>query len=284
MDDQRVAYLKSLALDIRKDILGMVHRAGEIGVAAGLAVCGKTVFVSAIANFATLRCFEQIRTDLAYPFLNVKVVGMSAGFSYPYLGPTHVCTEELALMRAVPNMTVICPADSAETVQVVQAAAAHPGPMYIRLGRQEMPDIHGPDYVFRMGLGTVLRHGNCLALFCTGTTVHLCLEASRKLEDDGIQASVISLSTVKPIDSPLIVDAARRTGIAMSVEEHNLIGGLGSAVAEVLSEECPVPLKRLGVPDVFPVPGPRDRVMARYGLSADMIARTARQFLEVSGG
>lgn len=251
-----------------------------IGVAAGLAVSGRTVFVSAIANFASMRCFEQIRTDVAYPSLNVKVVAMSAGFSYPYLGPTHVCIEDIAIMRAMPNMAVLCPADSNEVAQVVHEAARYNGPVFIRLGRQPMADVYPPDYRFRIGKGAILRRGRSLTMFGTGTSVSLCLDAARELESTGVDATVVSLSTVKPIDRTLIVETAAQADAVVTVEEHNLPGGFGSAVAEVVSEELPVLVKRLGVPDVFPVPGSRDAIMQLYGLTGSEVARATRAFLD----
>lgn len=272
--------LSSKLSDFEKDFPDRVYELGiaeqnMIGIAAGLAVSGKTVFVSAIANFACMRCFEQIRTSIAYPRLNVKIIALSAGFAYPYLGATHTCLEDLAIMRAIPNMTVISPADEIETIAATRAIASYKGPVFMRLGRQPVPTIYDEGYCFEIGKAVTVRDGSDLTLVSTGAMVHLCLDAAERLAKQGVKARVINLPTIKPIDKKVLIQAARETGAIVSVEEHNLPGGLGSAVAEVLCESAPTVLKRIGVPDAFTVPGPRDGVLKRFGLTTENIVSSA---------
>lgn len=246
-----------------------------IGIAAGLAASGKTVFACAIANFATMRCFEQIRNDVAFPNMNVKIVAMSAGFSYPYLGATHTCLEDIAIMRAIPNLTVVIPADTVEVVKAVRAIARYKGPVFLRLGRQPVPDIFSDDYEFQIGKAVVLKDGSDLTIISAGAMVHLCLEAHEVLARKNINARIINLSTVKPIDRDTLVKAAKETGCIITVEEHNLWGGLGSAVSEALCDNHPVPIRRIGIPNEFPAPGTRTGLLERYGLTVDNIVKVA---------
>ncbi len=247
-----------------------------IGTAAGLAAAGKIPFASSFAMFATGRAFEVIRNSVAYPKLNVKIAATHAGLTVGEDGASHQALEDLSIMRSIPNMTVICPADGVEAKAAIIAAADYVGPMYIRLGRSKVPTIFNEDdYEFEIGKGIKLSEGNDVTIIATGIMVSKALEAKEALSAKGINATVINIHTLKPIDANLIVDAARETGCIVTAEEHNIIGGLGSAVAEVLSENYPVPLKRVGVQDTFGESGTGDALLEKYGLTPENIALAA---------
>ena len=223
-----------------------------MGVAAGLAATGKVPFASTFAMFAAGRAFEQVRNSIGYPKLNVKIGATHAGISVGEDGATHQCNEDIALMRTIPGMTVICPADDVEAKAAVTAAYEHEGPVYMRFGRLAVPVINDkPDYKFELGKGIVLREGKDVTIIATGLPVANCLEAAEKLAADGIQAKVINIHTIKPIDEELVVAAAKETGKVVTVEEHSVIGGLGSAVCDVLSEKAPTKTLKIGINDVF---------------------------------
>mgnify|MGYP000733165647 FL=1 len=229
-----------------------IAESNMIGVAAGLATTGKVPFASSFAMFAAGRAFEQVRNSVGYPHLNVKIGATHAGISVGEDGATHQCNEDIALMRTIPGMVVINPADDVEARAAVRAAYEHQGPVYLRFGRLAVPVINDrPDYKFELGKGVVLREGKDLTIIATGLPVSNCLEAAEKLAADGIDAKVINIHTIKPLDEELVVAAAKETGKVVTVEEHSVIGGLGSAVCDVLSENYPVKVLKIGVNDVF---------------------------------
>ena len=247
-----------------------------MSVAAGLATTGKVVFASSFAMFAAGRAFEQIRNSIGYPHLNVKIGATHAGLTVGEDGATHQCFEDLALMRTIPGMVVISPADDTEAKAAVEFAVNHYGPVYMRFGRMAVPVVNGADYKFEMGKGVNLRDGKDVTIVANGFMVHLALEAAEKLAAEGISARVINIHTIKPIDKDIILDAAEKTGAIVTAEEHNVIGGLGSAVAEVLCEGCPVPMLRVGVEDKFGRSGKVQPLLDMYGLTADNIAAKAK--------
>ncbi len=247
-----------------------------LGTAAGFAAAGKIPFASSFAVFAVGRAYDQIRNSIAYPNLNVKIAATHAGLTVGEDGGSHQMLEDIALMRAVPNMTVIVPADGVETKQVVMAAAEHQGPVYIRLGRPKVPVLLGDDYKFEIGKGVVLKEGTDVTLIGTGIMVSKAMEAADLLAADGISAAVVNISTIKPLDNALITEMAQKTGAVVTAEEHNIYGGLGSAVAEVLVETCPVPMARVGVEDKFGESGLPDELLEKYGLTAANIAAKAK--------
>jgi transketolase len=247
-----------------------------LGTAAGFAAAGKIPFASSFAVFAVGRAYDQIRNSIAYPNLNVKIAATHAGLTVGEDGGSHQMLEDIALMRAVPNMTVIVPADGVETKQVVMAAAEHQGPVYIRLGRPKVPVLLGDDYKFEIGKGVVLKEGTDVTLIGTGIMVSKAMEAAELLAADGISAAVVNISTIKPLDTALITEMAQKTGAVVTAEEHNIYGGLGSAVAEVLVETCPVPMARVGVEDKFGESGLPDELLEKYGLTAANIAAKAK--------
>ena len=247
-----------------------------LGTAAGFAAAGKIPFASSFAVFAVGRAYDQIRNSIAYPNLNVKIAATHAGLTVGEDGGSHQMLEDIALMRAVPNMTVIVPADGVETKQVVMAAAEHQGPVYIRLGRPKVPVLLGDDYKFEIGKGVVLKEGTDVTLIGTGIMVSKAMEAAELLAADGISAAVVNISTIKPLDNALITEMAQKTGAVVTAEEHNIYGGLGSAVAEVLVEACPVPMARVGVEDKFGESGLPDELLEKYGLTAANIAAKAK--------
>ncbi|XOQ44021.1 MAG: Transketolase, C-terminal subunit [Clostridium sp.] len=252
-----------------------------MGIAAGLATCGKIPFATSFAMFATGRAFEQVRNSVCYPHLNVKVVGTHAGISVGEDGATHQCIEDIALMRCLPGMTVICPSDHYETVAAVRAAAEHEGPVYLRLSRLAVESFNNSDdYKFELGKGITLRDGKDITIVATGLMVSRALEAVKLLEEKGIDARLINIHTIKPIDRDLILKAAKETGKIITVEEHNVIGGLGDAVAGVLSEELPTPLRKIGVNDQFGHSGPAADLLEQFGLCASHIAEVAEEFLK----
>lgn len=238
-----------------------------MGIAAGIATTGKVPFASTFAMFAAGRAFEQVRNAIGYPHLNVKIGATHAGISVGEDGATHQCNEDIALMRAIPGMVVISPADDVETKAAVKAAYEYQGPVYLRLGRLAAPVINDrPDYKFELGKGVVLREGKDLTLVATGLMVSSALEAAESLAADGIQAKVINIHTIKPLDEELIVAAAKETGKVVTVEEHSVIGGLGSAVCDALCAKAPVPVLKIGVQDVFGESGPAAKLLEKYGL------------------
>jgi transketolase len=229
--------------------------------------------------FAAGRAYEQVRNSIGYPHLNVKIGATHAGISVGEDGATHQCNEDIALMRTIPGMTIICPADDVETKAAVKAAYEIEGPVYMRFGRLAVPVINDrPDYKFEVGKGVVLREGKDLTIFATGLCVGAALEAAELLAADGIDAKVINIHTIKPIDKDLIVAAAKETGKVVTVEEHSIIGGLGSAICEVLSENAPVPVKRIGVNDEYGVSGPALKLLEMYGLDGKGVYKSVKEF------
>jgi transketolase len=251
-----------------------------MGTAAGLATCGKIPFASTFAIFATGRAFEQIRNSICYPGLNVKIAATHAGITVGADGATHQSVEDIALMRSLPNMTVINPADAEETKKAVTAAALHNGPVYIRLGRHPVDTIFGDEYDFSMGKGVVLKKGKDVALIATGVMVGQALEAAVNLKTQGIDAMVINIHTIKPIDKEIIIKAAANCRAIVTAEEHSIIGGLGSAVAEVIAEAQPVVMKRIGIEDKFGESGKPEELMKYFGLTAQHISEAAIKLLE----
>lgn len=251
-----------------------------MGTAAGLASCGKIVFASTFAIFATGRCWEQIRYNIAFNKLDVKIVASHGGITVGPDGGSHQCAEDLALMRVLPEMRVIVPMDGKEMQEVIRTIVALPGPFYVRSSRVKFPLILEDDYTFVLGKGTILREGSDVSLIGTGLMVSQCLEAAEKLSREGISARVVNISTIKPIDQDLLIDCASHTRGIVVAEEHSVIGGLGSAVAEVLAEKCPTPLHRIGVRDLFGLSGDADELLAYFGLQPSKIAEEAKNLLE----
>ncbi len=244
-------------------------------VAAGLAAAGIMPFASSFAMFAAGRAFEQIRNSIAYPHLNVKIGATHAGITVGEDGATHQCLEDLALMRTLPGMVVVNPADAVEARAAVEAAILYQGPVYLRFGRLAVPVIYDKDtYKFEMGKGVQMKEGTDVTIIATGIMVDMALTAAEQLANEGISARVINMHTIKPIDRALVLDAAKETGAVVTAEEHNIIGGLGSAVAEVVSEGCPVPVLRVGVEDVFGRSGTVPALLEAYGLTpANIVAK-----------
>ncbi len=243
-----------------------------IGVAAGLSTTGKVPFASSFAMFAAGRAFEQVRNSVGYPKLNVKIGATHAGISVGEDGASHQCNEDIALMRTIPGMVVINPSDDVEAKAAVKAAYEHQGPVYLRFGRLAVPVINDrPDYHFELGKGVVLREGKDLTIIATGLPVANCLEAAERLAADGIEAKVINIHTIKPLDEELVVAAAKETGKVVTVEEHSVIGGLGSAVCDVLSAQAPTKVLKIGINDTFGESGPAVELVKKYGLDADSI-------------
>lgn len=247
-----------------------------IAVAAGLASCGKVAFASSFAMFAAGRAFEQIRNSVGYPKLNVKIGATHAGISVGEDGATHQCLEDIGIMRTIPGMVILNPADAAEARLAVKAAIDYNGPVYLRFGRLAVPTIFGDDYKFEIGKGVELEQGSDVTLIATGMMVPEALEAKKILAEQGISARVINIATIKPIDKDIIIKAAAETGAIVTAEEHNIIGGLGSAVAEVLVENSPVPMQRVGTNDVFGRSGKPAALLEMYGLDAKTIAEKAK--------
>lgn len=254
-----------------------------MSIAAGLAACGKTAFASTFAAFGTGRVYDQIRQSIAYPKLNVKIIATHAGITVGGDGATHQIVEDLALMRALPNMTVIVPADAPETYRAIKAVADYIGPVYVRMGRANIPTITNSKGKFKIGKATVLRDGDDVSLIGTGIMVSRCLLAAEELKKHKISARVIDLSTIKPLDEKTIVKAARETGGVVTAEEHSSIVGMGSAVAMCLVENAHVPMKRVGIPDVFGQSGDSDELMETYGLTAENIIEAAHDVLGRKG-
>lgn len=251
-----------------------------MGIAAGIATTGVTVFASSFAMFACGRGYEQIRNSIGLPRLNVKIGATHAGISVGADGGQHQCIEDIALMRVIPGMVVLCPADDVEARAAVRAAYEHKGPVYLRFGRDPVPVIHDdPAYHFELGRGIMMRDGSDVTIAATGLCVANALMAADLLAARGISAQVIDIHTIKPIDKELLIEAAKKTGRIVTVEEHSVIGGLGDAVSEALGEHFPVPMKRLGVQDVFGESGTADDLIHKHGLDAEGIAGSVEQFL-----
>ena len=256
-----------------------IAESNMIGVAAGLATTGKVPFASSFAMFAAGRAFEQVRNSVGYPHLNVKIGATHAGISVGEDGATHQCNEDIALMRTIPGMVVINPSDDVEARAAVQAAYEHQGPVYMRFGRLAVPVINDrPDYQFELGKGVVLREGKDLTIIATGLPVSNCLEAAEKLAADGIDAKVINIHTIKPLDEELVIAVAKETGRVVTVEEHSVIGGLGSAVCDVLSEKAPTRVMKIGINDTFGESGPALELLKKYGLDTDSIYAKIKAF------
>ena len=250
------------------------------GIAAGLATCGKIPFISSFAMFAAGRNFEQVRNSIGYPHLNVKIGATHAGITVGEDGATHQCNEDIALMRTIPGMTVIVPSDDIEAKAAVRAALEHEGPVYLRFGRAAVPVFNtNDDYKFEIGKGVKLMDGKDVTIVATGICVDSALKAAEKLAADGIQADVINIHTIKPIDKDIILESAKKTGKVVTVEEHSVIGGLGSAVCDVLAEEYPVKVKKIGMNDVFGESGPAGALVAKYGLDGDGVYNTIKSFI-----
>lgn len=258
-----------------------IAEANMTGIAAGLSTCGKVPFISSFAMFAAGRAYEQVRNSIGYPHLNVKIGATHAGISVGEDGATHQCLEDLALMREIPGMVVINPCDDVEARAAVKAAYDYVGPVYLRFGRLAIPVINDEEtYEFQIGKGVVLREGKDVSIFATGLEVNETLEAAKLLAADGIDAEVINIHTIKPLDEELVVTSASKTGKVVTVEEHSVIGGLGSAVSECLSEKQPTKLKRIGVNDVFGESGPALELLAKYGLDAESIYKKVKAFVK----
>ena len=250
-----------------------------MGIAAGLSTTGIVPFASTFAMFAAGRAFEQVRNSIGYPHLNVKIGATHAGISVGEDGATHQCNEDIALMRTIPGMVILNPADDVEAKACVKAAYEYNGPVYLRFGRLAVPVINDrPDYKFELGKGVVLREVKDVTIVATGLCVSSALEAAEKLAADGIDAKIINIHTIKPLDEELIVAAAKETGKVVTVEEHSVIGGLGSAVCDALAEKCPVPVKKIGVQDVFGESGPAVALLAKYKLDGEGVYEQVKEF------
>ncbi len=246
-----------------------------MNIAAGIASTGKLVFASSFAMFAAGRAYEQVRNGIGYPHLHVVIGATHGGISVGEDGATHQCLEDLALMRTIPGMTVICPADDTEAKKAVFAAAEAEGPVYIRFGRAATPVLFGEDYEFKIGKSNTLKEGSDVTIIANGLLVNEALEASKLLEEKGINARVINMHTVKPLDKEAVIKAAKETGAIVTAEEHSVIGALGSAVSDTVCEEYPVPVLKIGINDVFGHSGPAGDLLKEFGLSAENIAQTA---------
>lgn len=251
------------------------------GIAAGLAATGKIPFMSSFAMFAAGRSFEQVRNSIGYPHLNVKIGATHAGISVGEDGATHQCNEDIALMRTIPGMVVINPSDDVEARAAVRAAVEYEGPVYLRFGRLAVPVINDkPEYKFEIGKGVVLREGKDLTIIASGLPVSASLEAAEKLAADGIDAKVINIHTIKPLDEELVIAAAKETGKVVTVEEHSVIGGLGSAVCDCLSEKAPTKVMKIGINDTFGESGPAVALLHKYGLDSEGIYNKIKGFME----
>ena len=259
-----------------------IAEANMMGVAAGLASCGKIPFASTFAMFAAGRAFEIVRNSIGYPHLNVKIGATHAGISVGEDGATHQCNEDIALMRTIPGMTIINPCDDVEAKAAVRAALDFNGPVYMRFGRLAVPIINNAEeYKFELGKGVVMKDGSDLTIVATGLMVNEALEAAKLLEADGISARVVNIHTIKPLDKELICKCARETGVIVTAEEHSIIGGLGSAVAEAVTECCPVPVVKVGVNDEFGHSGPAVDLLKEFGLCAENIANKAKEAVKL---
>ena len=256
-----------------------IAEANMINVAAGLSTMGLVPFAATFAMFAAGRAYEQVRNTVGYPHLNVKIGATHGGISVGEDGASHQCCEDFALMRTIPGMTVMCPADDVEARQLVKAAYEMEGPVYMRFGRAATPVFHDEGYQFQIGKGETLQDGTDIAIIATGIMVPEAIEAGKALAEAGISARVINMATIQPLDEELVLKAARECGKIITVEEHSVIGGLGEAVCSVLAENCPVPVKRIGVNDEFGHSGPAAALLKAFGLCADNIAAQAKKML-----
>ena len=251
-----------------------------IGAACGLSTTGKIPFVSTFAVFATGRGFEIIRNSVCYSNLNVKICATHAGITVGEDGGSHQSIEDISIMRSIPNMTVLVPADGVETKKMIYEITKYEGPVYVRLGRSSVPSIFNDDYDFEIGKGVILREGTDATIISCGIMVNETIMASKLLESEGINVRVINMSTIKPIDKELIIESARKTGAIVTAEEHSIIGGLGSAVSEVVTEECPVIVKKIGVNDVFGQSGTASELISEYGLTVDNIIKKVKKAIK----
>lgn len=250
-------------------------------IAAGLATMGKIPFISSFAMFAAGRAFEQVRNSIGYPHLNVKIGASHAGITVGEDGASHQCNEDIALMRTIPDMVVMCPADEIEARAAVKAATEYVGPVYMRFGRAACPIINDrPDYKFEIGKGTILREGSDLTIVATGICVGSALEAAEKLAEEGISAEVINICTIKPLDKDIIINSAKKTGKVVTAEEHSVIGGLGSAVCDALCEAYPVPVKKIGIQDVFGESASAAVLVEKYKLDGKGLYEQIKEFLK----
>lgn len=257
-----------------------IAEANLVGTAAGLAAAGKIPFASTFAIFAVGRAWEQVRQSVAYPKANVKIVGTHGGITVGEDGGSHQSVEDIAIMRAVPNMTVIVPADGVETDGAIRAAAAYKGPVYIRLGRNKVPTVFDESYRFEIGKGQVMRAGADVTFVTTGLMTAQALAAAEHLAGEGVSARVVHIGTIKPLDEEIILAAARETGAIVTAEEHSIVGGLGGAVSELLAEKAPTPLKRVGINDRFGTSGKAEELIKYFGLTPDDLAAAARDVLQ----
>lgn len=255
-----------------------IAEANMIGVAAGLSTMGLVPFASSFAMFAAGRAFEQVRNSIGYPHLNVKIGATHGGISVGEDGASHQCCEDFALMRSIPGMVVMCPADDVEARDMVRAAYLHQGPVYMRFGRAAVPVIHNEDFEFHIGKGEVLREGKDVAIIANGLLVHEAIKAGEELAQRGVDAMVINMATLKPLDEELVIAAAKKCGRVITCEEHSVIGGLGEAVCAVLGEKCPAPVRRIGVDDRFGRSGTAKELLKLFGLTAENIVNTAVDF------
>lgn len=256
-----------------------IAEANMVGVAAGLASTGKIVFASSFAMFLAGRAFEQIRNSVAYTNLNVKLCATHSGISVGEDGASHQAIEDLALMRSIPNMKVFSPCDEKETEEIIKYVANCDGPCYVRLGRLAVDSVNSSNYKFEFGKGVTLREGNDCTIITTGSMVQVSLEAQQKLKAEGINVRVINLHTIKPIDTEIILKAAKETGKIVIVEEHNVVGGLGSAVSEVICENHPSLVKKIGINDIFGQSGKPEELFKEYGLTSDKIVKTIKSII-----
>jgi len=253
-----------------------VAEANMISTAAGLAACGKIPFASSFAVFASGRVWDQVRMSICYPELNVKIVATHGGITVGEDGASHQANEDIAIMRVLPNITVIVPADAVETKKAIHAIARYVGPVYVRLGRSAVPVIFDENYEFTIGKATTLREGDDVSIFACGIMVAQVLEAADMLQQEGITADVINVSTVKPLDVETIIGSVTKTRCAVSAEEHSIIGGLGAAIAEVITDACPVPMERVGMPDTFGESGKPGELLSKYCMTASDIVAAAK--------
>ncbi|MBR4330572.1 MAG: transketolase family protein [Candidatus Riflebacteria bacterium] len=257
-----------------------IAEANMIDVAAGLSTMGLVPFAATFAMFAAGRAYEQVRNTIGYPHLNVKIGATHGGISVGEDGASHQCCEDFALMRTVPGMVVMCPADDVEARKMVEAAYEYVGPVYMRFGRSATPVFHDENYTFKIGKGELIQDGKDVAIIATGIMVPEAIEAGKKLAEEGISAMVINMATIKPIDEEMVLNAAKKCGKIVTVEEHSIIGGLGEAVCAVLSEKHPTPVKRIGVNDEFGHSGPAGELLKAFGLCADNIVAQTKKLLE----
>ena len=255
-----------------------IAEANMICVAAGMSTAGLVPFASSFAMFAAGRAFEQVRNSIGYPHLNVKIGATHGGISVGEDGASHQCCEDFALMRSIPGMTVICPADDIEAKAAVRAAYEMEGPVYLRFGRLAVPVFHSEDYKFQIGKGEIVRDGSDVAIIANGLLAYEAIEAGEKLAEAGINAMVINMATIKPLDEELVLAAAKKCGKVITCEEHSIIGGLGEAVCGVLSEKLPTPVKRIGVNDEFGHSGPAAALLKQFGLCAENVVKVAKEF------